>query len=32
MKEEVSCKTLEDVSLEEVTITPQEYNNILDIQ
>ena len=32
MKEEVSCKTLEDISLDEVTITPQEYNNILDIQ
>ena len=32
MKEEVSCKTLEDVSLDEVTITPEEYNNILDIQ
>ncbi|WP_373001418.1 EAL domain-containing protein [Sulfurimonas sp.] len=32
MKEELSCKTLEDVSLDEVTITPDEYNNILDIQ
>ena len=32
MKEEVSCKTLEDISLDEVTITPDEYNNILDIQ
>ncbi|EDZ61335.1 diguanylate cyclase/phosphodiesterase (GGDEF/EAL) with PAS/PAC sensor(s) [Sulfurimonas gotlandica GD1] len=32
MKEEVSCKTLEDVSLIEVPITPDEYNEILDIQ
>lgn len=32
MTEELSCKTLEDASLDEVPITPEEYNNILDIQ
>ena len=32
MKDNVYCETLEDISLNEVTLTPKEYNNILDVQ